>query len=161
MILVLLECFVLFWHFLLSVSFFSYASLSSWQKVGIPLKQMIQMIRKSGYIYCANNSDNTQGLNHQCGEIKKEHKNMDYNYNAVYGFCAILTFLGLFIFLFTYFLCQFRNIWNSSQEDNSDNMQVLIHQCEEGSGKCYLVDQNVIKISCPTLIRQEVNKIFH
>ena len=94
-------------------------------------------------------------------KLKKEHKNMDYNYNAVYGFCAILTFLGLFIFLFTYFLCQFRNIWNSSQEDNSDNMQVLIHQCEEGSGKCYQVDQNVIKISCPTLIGKEVNKIFH
>ena len=86
---------------------------------------------------------------------------MDYNYNAVYGFCAILTLLGLFIVLFTYFLCQLGNTGYNFQADNSDNTQVLIHRCEEGSGKCYLVDQNVIKISCPTLIGQEVNKIFH
>ena len=86
---------------------------------------------------------------------------MDYNCNAVYGVCAILTFLGLFIFLFTYFLCQFRSIGYTSQPDNLNNTQVLIHQCEEGSGKCYLVDQNVIKISCSTLIGKEVNKIFH
>ena len=86
---------------------------------------------------------------------------MDYNYNAVYGFCAILTLLGLFIVLFTYFLCQLLNTEYTSQADNLDNTQVLIHQCEEGSGKCYIVDQNVIKISCPTLIGKEVNKIFH
>ena len=86
---------------------------------------------------------------------------MDYNYNAVYGFCAIFTLLALFIVLFTYFLCQLGNTGYNSQSDNSDNTQVLIHQCEQGSGKCYLVDQNVIKISCPTLIGQEVNKIFH
>ena len=86
---------------------------------------------------------------------------MDYNCNAVYGVCAILTFLGLFIFLFTYFLCQFKSIGYTSQPDNLNNTQVLIHHCEEGSGKCYIVDQNVIKISCPILIGQKVNKIFH
>ena len=84
-----------------------------------------------------------------------------YNYNAVYGFCAIFILLSLFIVLFTYFLCQLGNTGYNFQADNSDNTQVLIHRCEEGSGKCYLVDQNVIKISCPTLIGQEVNKIFH
>ena len=86
---------------------------------------------------------------------------MVHNYNAVYGLCAILTLLPIFIVLFTYFLCQLRNIGSTSQADDLDNTQVLIHQCEEGSGKCYLVDQNVIKISCPTLIGKEVNKIFH
>ena len=99
--------------------------------------------------------------NHWCEEIKKENKNMDFNYNAVYGFCAILTLLGLFIVLFAYFLCQLLNTEYTSQADNLDNTQMLIHQCEEGSGKCYIVDQNVIKISCPTLIGKEVNKIFH
>ena len=76
-------------------------------------------------------------MNHWCEEIEKENKNMDFIYNAVYGFCAILTLLGLFIVLFTYFLCQLRNTEYTSQADNLDNTQVLIHQCEEGSGKCY------------------------
>jgi hypothetical protein len=158
----LLECFALFWHFLLSVSFFHMLPWGSGKKwvylsnrwfkeysiVGTSNVQIIQIIPKYWIL--------------SVKKFKKSIlKNMDYNCNAVYGVCAILTFLGLFIFLFTYFLCQFRSIGYTAQPDNLNNTQVLIHQCEEGSGKCYLVDQNVIKISCPTLIGKEVNKIFH
>ena len=87
---------------------------------------------------------------------------MDYNNISAIGvLCAIGALLALFIVLFTYFLYQLINTEYTSQADDLDNTQVLMHQCEEGSGKCYLVDQNVIKISCPTLIGKEVNKIFH
>ena len=56
---------------------------------------------------------------------------MDNNYNAIFGSCAIVALLILFIVLFTYFLCQLENIGYTSQTDNSDNTQVLIHQCED------------------------------
>ena len=54
---------------------------------------------------------------------------MDFNYNAVYGFCAVLTLLALFIVLFTYFLYQLIYTEYTSQADDLDNMQVLMHQC--------------------------------
>ena len=57
--------------------------------------------------------------------------NMDNNYNVIFGLCAIVTLLALFIVLFTYFLCKLENIGNNYQTDNSDNTQVLLHQCED------------------------------
>ena len=56
---------------------------------------------------------------------------MDNNYNVIFGLCAIVTLLALFIVLFTYFLCKLENIGNKYQTDNSDNTQVLLHQCED------------------------------
>ena len=58
------------------------------------------------------------------------------------------------------FLC--RMTGNDSQYNyQQDDLKVLNHQCEEGCGKCYSVDQNVIKISCPALVLKEVNELFH
>ena len=56
---------------------------------------------------------------------------MDNNYNVIFGLCAIVALLALFIGFFTYFLCKLENIGNNSQTDNSDNTQVLLHQCED------------------------------
>ena len=49
-------------------------------------------------------------------------------YNVTFGLCAIVVLLALFIVLFTYFLCKLGNIGYTSQTDNSDNTQVLLHQ---------------------------------
>ena len=53
---------------------------------------------------------------------------MDNNYNVIFGLCAIVALLALFIVLFTYFICKLENIEYTSQ---TDNMQVLVHQCED------------------------------
>ena len=56
---------------------------------------------------------------------------MDNNYNVIFGLCAIVALFALFIGFFTYFLCKLESIGNNSQTDNSDNTQVLLHQCED------------------------------
>ena len=56
---------------------------------------------------------------------------MDNNYNVIVGLCAIVALLALFIVLFTYFICKLENIGYTSQTDNSQNTQVLLHQCED------------------------------
>ena len=53
---------------------------------------------------------------------------MDNNYNVIFGLCAIVALLTLFIILFTRFLCKLGNIGYTSQTDNT---QVLVHQCED------------------------------
>ena len=42
-----------------------------------------------------------------------------------------------------------------------NSQQDLNHQCEEGCGKSYSMDRNVIKISCPAVVLKEVNELFH
>ena len=57
------------------------------------------------------------------------------------------------------FLC--RMTGNDSQYNSQqDDLKLLNHQCEESCGKCYSVDRNVIKISCPALVLKEVNELF-
>ena len=58
-----------------------------------------------------------------------------------------------------YYLCRMSG--NDSQYNSQqDDLKLLNHQCEESCGKCYSVDQNVIKISCPALVLKEVNELF-
>ena len=52
---------------------------------------------------------------------------MDNNYNVIFGLCAIVALLILFVVLFTYFICKLENIGNNSQTDNSANTQKLLH----------------------------------
>ena len=75
--------------------------------------------------------------------------------------CAIILLSsGLVTILWFWFLC--RMTGNDSQYNSQqDDLKVLNHQCEEGCGKCYSVDRNVIKISCPALVLREVNELFH
>ena len=66
----------------------------------------------------------------------------------------------LFTTLWFCFLCRMDG--NDSQYNSQQvDLKVLNHQCEEGCGKCYSVDQNVIKVSCPALVLKEVNELFH
>ena len=74
--------------------------------------------------------------------------------------CAIILLSsGLVTIFWLWFLC--RMTGNDSQYNSQqDDLKVLNHQCEEGCGKCYSVDQNVIKVSCPALVLKEVNELF-
>ena len=56
---------------------------------------------------------------------------MGNNYRVIFGLCAIVVLLSLFIGLFIYFLCQLGSIGYTSQTDILDNTQVLLHQCED------------------------------
>ena len=71
--------------------------------------------------------------------------------------CAIILLSsGLVTIFWLWFLC--RMTGNDSQYNSQqDDLKVLNHQCEEG---CYSVDRNVIKVSCPALVLQEVNELF-
>jgi hypothetical protein len=72
--------------------------------------------------------------------------------------CAIISLSSGFGMIFWIcYLCRMTGN-NSPQQDD---LKVLNHQCEEGCGKCYSVDRNVIKISCPALVLKEVNAVFH
>ena len=72
--------------------------------------------------------------------------------------CTIFLLSSLFTIFWFCFLCRMTgNDYNSQQDD----LKVLNHQCEEGCGKSYSVDRNVIKISCPAMVLKEVNEIFH
>ena len=71
--------------------------------------------------------------------------------------CAIMSLSSVFAIIFWIcLLCRMTGN-NSPQQDD---LKVLNHQCEEGCGKCYSVDQNVIKVSCPALVLPEVNELF-
>ena len=70
---------------------------------------------------------------------------MDNNYNVIFGLCAIVALLTLFIILFTYFLCRLENIGYTSQTDNT---QVLLHQCEDPLHNPYIY----VTVSPPTNI---------
>ena len=70
---------------------------------------------------------------------------MDNNYNVIFGLCAIVALLTLFIILFTYFLYRLENIGYTSQTDNT---QVLLHQCEDPLHNPYIY----VTVSPPTNI---------
>ena len=71
---------------------------------------------------------------------------------------TIILLSSLFTIFWFCFLCRMtENDYNSQQDD----LKVLNHQCEEGCGKCYSVNRNVIKISCPAVVLKEVNELFH
>ena len=79
-------------------------------------------------------------------------------YIIVLVFATILLSSFGLVFWFCY-LC--RMTGNDSQYNSQQvDLKVLNHQCEEGCGKCYSVDQNVIKVSCPALVLKEVNELF-
>jgi hypothetical protein len=61
-----------------------------------------------------------------------------------------------------FWLCFLSRMTGNDSQYNSQqvDLKVLNHQCEEGCGKCYSVDQNVIKVSCPALVLTEVNELF-
>ena len=72
--------------------------------------------------------------------------------------CTLFLLSSLFTIFWFCFLCRMtENDYNSQQDD----LKVLNHQCEEGCGKSYSVDRNVIKISCPAMVLKEVNELFH
>ena len=75
--------------------------------------------------------------------------------------CAFLFWTSVILIIFWFwFLC--RMTGNDSQYNSQqDDLKVLNHQCEEGCGKCYSVDRNVIKVSCPAFVLKEVNELFH
>ena len=71
--------------------------------------------------------------------------------------CAIVLISSCIVTIYWFwFLCQMTG--NESQNNSQQyDLKVLNHQCEEG---CYSVDRNVIKVSCPALVLQEVNELF-
>ena len=74
--------------------------------------------------------------------------------------CAFLFWTSVILIIFWFwFLC--RMTGNDGQNNSQQgDLKVQDHQCEEGCGRSYSVDRNVIKISCPALALKEVNELF-
>ena len=95
-------------------------------------------------------------------QIINEKTMSDQNVGALLVVLVFATILLSSCGLVFWLCCLSRMTGNDSQYNSQQvDLKVLNHQCEEGCGKCYSVDRNVIKISCPALVLKEVNAVFH